>query len=114
MSATKTRIMYIQRGWSAGRIGRVRLSKTGRTIFYGELALESLNGRGYKANYVDRSTGEHYWVSGPRRDGQDTLYPGVIEIDEDVREAYWRDVRGLPNASGSVRSRGVHGRHATR
>lgn len=30
----KTRVMYIQRGRKARRIGRVRLSKTGRTLYY--------------------------------------------------------------------------------
>jgi hypothetical protein len=116
MSAVKTRIMYIQRGRAPGRIGRVRLSKTGRTIFYGDVELASLDGRGYKANYVNTVTNEQYWVSGPRKDGQDTLYPGLIEIDEDVRDEYWRTIRSLPeNASlASFRSVGVHGKHATR
>lgn len=64
MSTAKTRITHIQQGRKAGRIGRVRLSRTGRTLFYGELALES--------NYIDLATNETYWVSGPRQDGQDT------------------------------------------
>lgn len=116
MSAVKTRIMYIQRGTASGRIGRVRLSKTGRTIFYGDLELASLGGRGYKANYVDVATNDQYWVSGPRKDGQDTLYPGVVEIDDDAREEYWREVRQQPSNidATSYRSRGVHGNHATR
>jgi hypothetical protein len=76
MSAVKTRIMYIQRGRAPGGIGRVRSSKTGRTIFYGDVELASLGGRGYEANYIDSATNEQYWVSGPRKDGQDTLYPG--------------------------------------
>jgi hypothetical protein len=116
MSTVKTRIMYIQRGHAPGRIGRVRLSKTGRTIFYGDVELTSLGGHGYKANYIDSATNEEYWVSGPRKDGQDTLYPGLIEIDNDVRDEYWRSIRALPaNVSlASFRSVGVHGKHATR
>jgi hypothetical protein len=116
MSAVKTRIMYIQRGAAPGRIGRVRLSKSGRTIFYGDRELESLGGRGYKANYIDRATHEQCWVSGPRNDGQDTLYPGRVVIDEDVRAEYWRDVRGTPSNvdATSYRSVGVHGKRATR
>lgn len=50
MSAVKTRIMYVQRGWAPRRIVRVRLSKTGRTIFYGDLELAALKRCGYKAN----------------------------------------------------------------
>ena len=112
----KTRIMYIQRGWAPGRIGRVRLSKTGRTLRYGDLELVSLGGRGYKANYVDAATGETYWVSGPREDGQDTLYPGVVEIDGDVREDYWRTIRNHSEHASqrSFRSLGAHAKHATR
>lgn len=116
VAAVKTRIMYIQRGWEPGRIGRVRLSKTGRTLRYGDVELVSLNGRGYKANYIDPSNNEAYWVSGPRRDGQDTLYPGLVEIDDDVREEYWRTIRALPDsiAATSFRSLGAHGNHTTR
>ena len=108
--------MYIQRGVQPGRIGRVRFSQTGRTLYYGDIELESLNGRGYKANYYHREANEYYWVSGPRKDGQDTLYPGVVEIDEDVREEYWRDLRSEPAriALRSFRSLGVHANHATR
>ena len=115
MSAVKTRVMYIQRGLSAGRIGRVRSSKTGRTLYYGDVVLESLVGRGYKANFIDLATNDMYWVSGPRRDGQDTLYPGVVEIDESVIEEYWRDIRGKPGRHDKTfRSAGVHAKHATR
>jgi hypothetical protein len=115
MSAAKTRIMYIQRGLNAGRIGRVRLSKTGRTLYYGDVVLGSLAGSGYKANFFDLATHDGYWVSGPRRDGQDTLYPGVVEIDEYVIEEYWRDIRGEPGRRDKTfRSTGVHAKRATR
>jgi hypothetical protein len=116
MSASSSRIMYVQRGWEPGRIGRVRRSKTGRTLYYGNLELASLGGRGYKANYFDPATGDEYWVSGPRKDGQDTLSPGLVEIDEDVREEYWRQVRNAPAAidQTSFRSLGAHAKHATR
>ena len=83
--------MYIQRGnglSGSGRIGRVTLSKTGRTLYYQGRSLASLKGSGYKTTHFDEETGEHYWISGPRKDGQDTLYPGVVEIDDDVREEY--------------------------
>jgi hypothetical protein len=106
--------MYIERKGDGlhgtGRIGRVTFSKSGRTIRYGGSAFQSLAGAGFKANYFDVETGEHCWISGPRRDGNDTLYAGVVEIDDDVREEYWRDVREQPaNASQrSFRSPGKH------
>lgn len=96
--------MYIEcksgelNGW--GRIGRVGFSKTGRTLFYQGNSFQSLKG-GYKANYFDLETGEHYWISGPKKSGGDRLYgaPGV-EIDEDVRQEYWTSIRIDP---GSIR-----------
>jgi len=113
--AHTTRILYVQLGTAAGRICSVRSSKTGRTLYVGDRVLEPMGG-GYKANYIDREHREYYWVSGPRRDGQDTLYPGLVTIDDDVREAYWRDVRGEPAsiAQTSYRSLGLHGDRGTR
>lgn len=92
--------MYIEyKGGSLsnrGRIGRVTFSKTGKTIYYQGKAFQSLKGSGFKSNYFDIETGEEYWISGPRRDGQDQLYATNIpvEIDDDVREEYWREIRG--------------------
>jgi hypothetical protein len=98
----KTRIMYIEdkSGGLVGtaRIGRVSFSKTGRTIYYRGRSFQSLKGRGFKSNFHDVETGEHFWISGPKRDGSDALYGGStsIEIDDDVREEYWRDIRRRP------------------
>ncbi|MCB9915599.1 MAG: 1-deoxy-D-xylulose-5-phosphate synthase [Planctomycetes bacterium] len=97
-----TRIMYIEEKSESlsgpARIGRVRFSKTGSTLYYAGRTFRKLKGRGWKANYEDVETGERFWISGCRRDGADRLYGEAkpIEIDEDVREEYWRDVRGLP------------------
>lgn len=106
--------MYVQRGWGVGRIGWVVPSKSGRTLRYGDVEL--CHTGGYKQSHMDARTRAGYWVSRPRRDGQDTLYPGVVEIDDDAREAYWAQVRPRPAgaAAGAYRSRGVHGRGATR
>ena len=97
------RIMYIERkaGSLTGtaRIGRVTFSQTGRTLYYRGQKFQSLKGTGFKSNYYDVGTGEDYWISGPKRNGGDALYGGrsPIEIDEDVREEYWREIRRLPN-----------------
>ena len=98
----KPRIMYIERkaGSLTGpaRIGRVTFSQTGRTLYYRGQRFQSLKGMGFKSNYYDVETGEDYWISGPKRDGGDALYGGStpIEIDDDVREEYWRDIRRRP------------------
>lgn len=92
-------IMYIEmKPGLAGpaRIGRVKFSKTRKTIYYDGKKLQSLKGSGYKANYYNVETAMWYWVSKCRRDGNDTLYPGTIEIDDDVREEYWTEIRQQP------------------
>ena len=78
------------------RIGRVTFSKTGKTLYYRGRRLASLAGQGFKANYSDEETGEQYWISGCKKDGTDALYSTTVEIDEDVREEYWTEIRNKP------------------
>jgi hypothetical protein len=84
--------------WRVARLAHVSFSKTGKTLYYGGKAFETLAGRGFKANYVEIESGDHYWISGCKRDGSDRLYGErvPVEIDEDVREEYWTEIRGLP------------------
>ena len=110
----KSQIMYIE--YKGGdltgpaRIGRVNLSQTGKTLYYDGKSFQSLKGAGYKANYFDVETEEHYWISGCKKGGDDTLYPDVVEIDEDVREEYWLEIRDRPDCieKTSVRSEGKY------
>jgi hypothetical protein len=58
LTLMKTRIMYLEnkseQGLNAvGRIGRVRFSKTYKTIYYKDHVFHSLDGTGYKANYYN-------------------------------------------------------------
>jgi hypothetical protein len=99
----RSRIMYIEskaEGLNGpARIGRVTFNRTGRTLYYSGRSFQSLKGRGFKANYYDTETGAEYWISGPRRDGLDRLYSKsalVVEIDADVREKYWMEIRKKP------------------
>lgn len=93
------RIMYIEAKCDGldgpGRIGWVSFSKSKRSYRYAGRVL--LRCAGYKFNCIDSETGEEFWVSGPRRDGCDKLYGGVVEIDDDAREEYWTQVRKLPD-----------------
>lgn len=107
----KPRIMYTEdksnRLTGPARIGRVRFSKSGKTIYYRGRQLQSLKGRGFKANYFDVETGAEFWVSGCKKRGGDRLYKGgVVEIDEEVREEYWREIRGKPECVAMGSSRG--------
>jgi hypothetical protein len=73
-------------------------SKTGATLYYKGQQFRSLKGSGFKANYYDVESGDEYWISGPRKDGADALYAtnALPEIDEDVRQEYWEQIRGRP------------------
>ncbi len=97
----RTQIMYIEcktgrsdRG--GARIGRVTLSKTGQTLYYRGLVLQSLRGRGAGANYHNVNTGLDYWCSRPKKNGQDRHWAGsgAVAIDADVVDEYWREIRG--------------------
>lgn len=96
------RIMYIEyKGdglHGSARIGRVTFSRAGVTIYYAGKTFGKLGGAGFKANHREVESGEDYWISGPRRDGTDRLYKSdwPVEIDEDVREEYWIEIRKRP------------------
>jgi hypothetical protein len=127
----RSRIMYIEdkSGGLVGpcRIGRVSFSKTGSTLRYQGRSFQSLSGHGFKANYIDIETGQHFWISGPRKDGADGLYGRVTQpedVDADVAEEYWLTIRGMNHVPGTAtqpsfafsgeKPARVHGRKATR
>jgi hypothetical protein len=100
----KSRIMYVEdksKGINGpARIGRVGSSKTGETLHYAGQTFFALRHSGLKANFEDSVTGHAYWIARARKDGADRLYKGAGDppvIDDDVREEYWRDIRGLPD-----------------
>jgi hypothetical protein len=101
MAGKTTRIMYIEKKSGFGdngpaRIGLVTFSYSGRTIYYNGKSYQSCVGQGIAGNYFDTETGDEYWISGPKKNGQDRHWAGggPIEIDDDVVEAYWREIRG--------------------
>ena len=114
--------MYIENKSSGGgisgsaRIGRVTFSKSGKTVRYRGRELRSLRGSGFLANYVDAKTGEEFSISGCKRRGGDRLYPGLVHIDDDVREEYWTDIRKMPEEKDRkvIRHPGKYGGHAPR
>ncbi|CAN5839133.1 hypothetical protein BH23ACT4_BH23ACT4_14560 [soil metagenome] len=71
-------------------IGRVKFSKTGSTIYYRDLTLRKIKGGGVSANYYDVETGDEYWVSGPKKNGEDRHWAGSgpVEIAPDVKDKY--------------------------
>lgn len=83
----------------AARIGKFSRSKTGKTLKYDGREFQSLKGSGFKANYFDVETGDHYWISGCRKDRNDGLYKTLVFVDEDIRKEYWTDIREMPERS---------------
>ena len=55
-----------------------------------------MKGSGFKANYFETDSGDHYWISGCRKDGNDGLYKTTVYVDEDIREEYWVTIRSMP------------------
>ena len=110
----KHQIMYIEYKENVASlsaiIGKVTISKTGKTLRYKNKEFQSLKGNGWKANYFDTTTGEHYWISGCRKDGNDGLYKIKVHVDENVRQEYWTKIRNLPERKlqDSFISRGKH------
>ena len=91
---SRSRVMYIESKADGlegpAIIGRIYFSKSGKTLYYKGLKFQSLKGAGFKANYFETESGDHYWISGPRKDRNDRLYGGQssVLIDEDVIEEY--------------------------
>ncbi|MEL7340871.1 MAG: 1-deoxy-D-xylulose-5-phosphate synthase [Bacteroidota bacterium] len=87
------------------RIGRIQFSKSMKSIRYDGKLFLSLKGRGFKSNFYEEETGEEYWISGCKKNGSDRLYDEnlPINIDEDVQEEYWKEIRELPEMVGTVR-----------
>lgn len=94
-----TRVMYMEnksQGGDSGpaRIGRVRFSRSGRSIIYRGQRFERIGGGGIDSNYRDVETGDEYWISGVKKNRQDRHWAGSgpVEIDEDAREEYEREI----------------------
>jgi hypothetical protein len=97
LAPMKTRIMYVELKTGFDNdgpawIGRVQISKTGRTLSYRDKTLRRIPGGGMRGNHEDVETGDEYWVSGVKRNRANRPWAGTgpVTIDEDVREEYER------------------------
>ncbi|MFN0053716.1 MAG: 1-deoxy-D-xylulose-5-phosphate synthase [Planctomycetales bacterium] len=95
----RSQIMYLEdksRGLEGpARIGRVHLSKSGKTLYYRGRRFRSLKGVGFKSNYFDVDSGDKFWISRPRKDQNDRLYGGNrdVAIDDDALQEYRKYLR---------------------
>lgn len=64
-------------------IARVRVSKSGRTVYFNGKALKRIDGGGVVGNHVDPETGDEYWVSGVKKRGlnRHPAGSGVIMVE---------------------------------
>lgn len=90
----KQRLMYVENkdgtidGVNA-RIGWVRFSKSGQTVYYRGKALKKSH-RAIRGNFFDTATGEEYWISGVKKRGSNAHWAERVEIaiDDDARDEY--------------------------
>ncbi len=73
-----------------GWIGFAGSSKSGATIYFNGKAFKSLKGSSFSANYYEAESGDEYWISGVKKNGQDRHWAGSgkVEIDEDAIAPY--------------------------
>lgn len=94
---SRKRLMYVElkTGFNDNGpawIGYVQASKSGRTLYYHGRRLQRSARSGAGANHYDLDTGDSYWVSGIKKNGEDRHWAGSgpVEVDADAREEYER------------------------
>lgn len=80
----KPKVMYIENKFrdhsGPAWIGFVEFSKSGQTVYFNNKALKKLKAPGISGNHFDIETGEEYWVSGVKKNGQDRHWAGGGKI----------------------------------
>lgn len=61
-------------------IGYVRTSRSGGTLYFDGKALKRAAGGSGAGNYVDLQSGESYWVSGVKRNGENRHWAGSGKV----------------------------------
>ncbi len=89
----KTQIKYLEHKTSNNGqawIGKVEFSKTGQSAYFNNQCFKKLKSGGIAGNYFDLETGDEYWISGVKKNGQDRHMNGAgkINIDENIIEEY--------------------------
>ena len=79
---------------AVARIGWVKFSKTGFTVYYRGKTLKRCSG--VRGNHVDTKNGDEYWVSGLKKSGSNMHWaePVKIAIDDDAKEEYKKIING--------------------
>lgn len=88
-----TAIKYIElktgyNGNGPAWIGKVKISRSGNTIYFNNHAFEKCNG--ISGNFIDIESGDEYWISGVKKNGEDRHWAGSgkIIIDSKIIPEY--------------------------
>ena len=69
-------------------IGKVKISRSGNTVYFNDHAFEKYNG--VRGNFIDIESGDEYWISGVKKNGEDRHWAGngKIIIDSKIIPEY--------------------------
>lgn len=73
-------------------IARVKVSRSGRTVYFNGKALKRASGGGIVGNHYDIENGQEYWISGIKKNGLDRHWAGsgLVAIEAAVVPEYLR------------------------
>ncbi|MCH5194018.1 MAG: mannose-1-phosphate guanylyltransferase [Oscillospiraceae bacterium] len=69
-------------------IGKVKISRSGSTVYFNDHAFKKYNG--ISGNFIDIESGDEYWISGVKKNGEDRHWAGKgkIIIDSKIIPEY--------------------------
>jgi hypothetical protein len=75
-------------------ISKVEFSKSGTTIYFNGKALKRMPGGGIKGNYHDLESGDEYWISGVKKNGNNRHWAGggKVQIDINVLDEFLQHI----------------------
>jgi hypothetical protein len=91
---SKENLLYIESKIHTGEngpawIARAQRSKSGRTVYFNNMALKSFKG-GRHGNYFNIETNDVYWISGVKERGANRHWAGsgIIMVDSNVLDEF--------------------------
>ena len=71
-------------------IAKVKLSRSKTTVYFNGRALKKAKGGGISGNYFDLESGDEFWISGIKKNGEDRHWAGsgIVLVEASVVEEY--------------------------
>jgi hypothetical protein len=72
-------------------IAKVKLSRSKTTVYFNGCALKKAKGGGISGNYFDLESGEEFWISGIKKNGEDRHWagPGSFSSKRALLQSIW-------------------------